>query len=243
MKGRTMNEQVERIADAGEYVLGTLSAPEREAFEQRLSADRALQAEVYGWQDRLLGLHAHVLPMGVRSEVWPRILQRVERTVPAVAGARAANDPNWRSLRFWRWAAGCGVAASLVLGSLLGLQLVQEKEAAGPRYLVVLQAPGEREAGWVVEAVAGGRVRLVPVGRTPALPPGKTLQFWTKPEGAARPTSLGLVSAGQAVEWPAAQLPGLGARQLFELTLEPEGGSPVGRPTGPILFVGRALTL
>ncbi len=26
---------------------------------------------------------------------------------------------------------------------------------------------------------------------------------------------------------------------LIEITLEPPGGSPTGRPTGPILFVGR----
>ena len=31
------------------------------------------------------------------------------------------------------------------------------------------------------------------------------------------------------------------ADQLFELTLEPEGGSPIGRLTGPVLFIGRTL--
>ncbi|WP_348754168.1 anti-sigma factor, partial [uncultured Aquincola sp.] len=64
-----------------------------------------------------------------------------------------------------------------------------------------------------------------------------------KPEGAAGPTSLGLVAAGQTVEIPATRLPGVGARQLFEITLEPEGGSTIGRPTGPILFVGRSVRL
>jgi anti-sigma-K factor RskA len=29
-----------------------------------------------------------------------------------------------------------------------------------------------------------------------------------------------------------------GPDQLFEITLEPAGGSPTGRPTGPILFKG-----
>jgi anti-sigma-K factor RskA len=28
---------------------------------------------------------------------------------------------------------------------------------------------------------------------------------------------------------------------LFEITLEPYGGSTTGRPTGPILFIGRAV--
>lgn len=237
-----MNEHYERIADAGEYVLGTLNPAERQAVEHRLARDPALLAEVYSWQDRLLGLHAHTMPMGVRHEVWTRIAQQLgpQAAPPPV---RAANDPSWRSVRFWRLAAGCGLAASLVLGSLLALRWGGVEPGPGPRYLVLLQAPGAGDPGWVVEAAAGGMVRLVPVGPTAAVPPGKTLQFWTKPEGAARPTSLGLVQVGQVVEVPAARLPGLGARQLFELTLEPEGGSPVGRPTGPILFVGRALTL
>ena len=73
------------------------------------------------------------------------------------------------------------------------------------------------------------------------VPAGKTLQFWTEPEGAAAPTSLGLVQAGQTVDLPATMLPAVESRQLFEITLEPEGGSPIGRPTGPILFVGRTV--
>jgi len=38
-------------------------------------------------------------------------------------------------------------------------------------------------------------------------------------------------------------LPGLADRTLFELTLEPEGGSPYNKPSGPILFVGKAVRL
>lgn len=74
-------------------------------------------------------------------------------------------------------------------------------------------------------------------------PAGKSLQFWTKPQGAAGPTSLGLVRAGEKLELPVAMLPGVGEQQLFEITLEPEGGSPLGRPTGPILYVGRTVHL
>ena len=40
-----------------------------------------------------------------------------------------------------------------------------------------------------------------------------------------------------------ARLPTLEAQQLFELTLEPEGGSPLDRPTGPVLFLGRTVQL
>lgn len=32
------------------------------------------------------------------------------------------------------------------------------------------------------------------------------------------------------------------SQQLYEITLEPEGGSPTGRPTGPVLMKGLATT-
>lgn len=37
------------------------------------------------------------------------------------------------------------------------------------------------------------------------------------------------------------KLPPLQANQLFELALEPAAGSPIGRPTGPIQLIGRAV--
>ncbi|HCP03638.1 MAG TPA: anti-sigma factor, partial [Pseudomonas sp.] len=39
----------------------------------------------------------------------------------------------------------------------------------------------------------------------------------------------------------AEQIGAVQAGQLFELTLEPEGGSPLNRPTGPVLYIGRAV--
>ena len=109
--------------------------------------------------------------------------------------------------------------------------------------LTVFQAPEGNPTGWVVEVTHGDRVRLIPVGPMSPVPAGKALQFWTKAEGAAGPTSLGLVAAGRTTELPAALLPAVGEKQLFELTLEPEGGSTLNRPTGPVLCLGRTLTL
>jgi hypothetical protein len=42
---------------------------------------------------------------------------------------------------------------------------------------------------------------------------------------------------------PRAKLPALESEQLFEVTLEPQYGSPTGRPTGAILAVGRMVRL
>ncbi len=229
---------------AGEYVLGTLADDERAAFERALAGDGTLQAEVYAWQDRLLGLIRRVAPVEPAPQLWAGIAARL--AAPAtVAGAAtppaAANDPLWRKLRRWQAFSGVALAASLLLAALLVLRGPAPADDA--RFLAVLQAPDDKSTGWVVEASARGGVRLVPVGPAAALPPGKSLQFWTKAEGAAGPTSLGLVQPGRVTELPAARLPVIEAKQLFELTLEPEAGSPLNRPTGPILFVGRTVRL
>ncbi len=107
---------------------------------------------------------------------------------------------------------------------------------AEPQYLALLQAPNNGSPWLVVVDAKAVHLRpLKPIEATA----GKSLQFWTKPEGASGPTSLGLVAAGRPTTIPLNRLPGVGQNQLFEVTLEPEAGSPLNRPTGPVLAVGK----
>lgn len=241
-----------RSAVAGEYVLGTLSRAERAAFELELQREPSLLAELYRWQDRLLPLTARVPPMQPRAETWSAIEAALAPPAAAIDAVRnvarggvgvGASAAVLRRLRRWQWIGSSALAASVMLAAVLGLQMLAPSADAPARYLAVLQAPQDRSTGWIVEVTRGDRVRLIPVGAAAPVPAGKSLQFWTKAENAAGPTSLGLIAAGRTTELPAAVLPALGERQLFEITLEPEGGSTVGRPTGPVLFLGRTLRL
>ena len=84
------------------------------------------------------------------------------------------------------------------------------------------------------------------MGLIPTMPlteEGQTIEPSVSVPTATAPTSLCLVPGDRATVIPAARLPALEPNQLFELTLEPETGSPIGRPTGPVLFVGRAVAL
>ena len=109
------------------------------------------------------------------------------------------------------------------------------------QYMVVLVAPQSQTPGWVVQAQAGEReVQLVPIAAM-QVPADRALEFWTKADGWAGPVSLGLVKPGEPVRIPLDKLPPLEPNQLFELTLEPATGSPIGKPTGPIQFIGRAV--
>ncbi len=237
-----------RSVAAGEYVMGTLTAEERATFEAALVSDRELQAEVYRWQDKLLTLALRIEPVEPQAGTWEGITARIDRPV-AVGGLTAAgratpaaNDSAWRSVRLWQTISGLATAACLAMVIVLFNHGPKLHTPPVDRYLTLLQAP-DKSTGWVVEVTAGSNLRLVPIGPADAVPPGKALQFWTKLEGAAGPTSLGLVTPGRALEVPLASLPGVAERQLFELTLEPEAGSPIGKPTGPILYVGRSVRL
>lgn len=217
---------------AAQYVLGMLDAEAQQAAEKRVTSDRAFAREVYQWQDRLLPLGRRVAPYAVPASILRRLLQHV------VPPARAATSW-WMRAGLWQ-----GVSAlSITLAVALAMRGPHEPAVSQvPRYLAVLNSPGN-EVLWVVEVATGDTLRLKPVGTMPVVPSAKALQFWTKPKGADKPTSLGLVPVGQALELPRASLPAVESEQLFEVTLEPEYGSPTGRPTGPVLAIGRMIAL
>ncbi len=228
-------DPLERAATAAEYVVGTLSAAEHDEVVQALPRDAGLQQDVYFWQDKLLAMTRMLAPVEPSPALWSRIEHSLSL---AKAGRSAAPaQPWWERLTFWRF----GAAFASVLAVVLALQLRPvDAPAPATRYLAVLQSPDKQDAGWIVEAFVGGKLRLIPLGTT-TVAPQKALQFWTKAQGASGPTSLGLVPPDRVTEIDVASLPTLEREQLFELTLEPETGSPIGRPTGPILYVGRTV--
>ena len=240
-----LDDPEDRDVAAAEFVTGTLAGDDRARFEATLATDADLQRAVYAWQDRLVDLARLAPPVEPAPTLWRRIDERLVAAVPTPASrgaTTAANEPLWNRLVTWRAATGAAIAASLVL-AVVAFRGGSNAVEPADRYLAVLQSPAGKDTGWIVEATAGTGVKLVPVGPAIPPPPGKSLQFWTKPDGANGPTSLGLVRPGEVVVVPLARLPALGERQLFEVTLEPEGGSPIGKPTGPVLYVGTTVHL
>ncbi|KTT45328.1 RNA polymerase subunit sigma-70 [Pseudomonas oryzihabitans] len=224
------DDETERLA--GEYVLGTLEAAERRQVERRLLTDASLRAAVARWEARLQPLAERVTPVEPSANLWPRIERSLGETD---AKATIRRESLWQRLALWQGLSAAGLAASLVLAVLLLMRPVPT-----PSYLVVLAAPSDRTPGWVIQTASAHDLQLIPLGRD-AVPSGKTLQFWTKADAWQGPVSLGLVQPGRTLQVPLDRLPPLEANQLFELTLEDQGGSPTGRPTGPIQFIGRAV--
>lgn len=224
----TASDDLDQLA--GEYVLGTLSAEQRQQVEQRLAHEPALQAAVDAWEERLLPLAYLAPPVVPSALLWPRI----ERSL---GNAVRRSTSIWDSLGLWRGLAGAGLAATLVLGGLL---LTRVTAVNAPTYLVVLVAPQDKAPGWVIQASNSREIQLIPLA-VAEVPRDKALEFWTKGDDWQGPVSLGLVKPGQTLSVPLDKLPPLESNQLFELTLEPASGSPIGKPTGPIQFIGRAV--
>ena len=217
-------------ARAAEYVLGTATAAEAAATERDMAADPALAEAVAAWERRLAPLAALALPEAPPSGLW-------ERIEAALSPAPAAPSPPWRD-RLLRWWAGGATAAALALGAYA---LLLSRPPAPP--LTAAMVADRTQAAWSVVAGPDGALRLVaaaPVsGPEPGVPPGQVMQLWALPPGATAPTSLALLEPGQRRVTLSAPAVRPVAGMLVEITAEPPGGSPTGRPTGPVLFIGR----
>lgn len=222
---------------AGEYVLGTLPEDERDYVQDRLQHDGALRAAVARWEARLAPLTELAEPVAPSDKLWRRISGSIDgrRAKPAFR-IRHTLRPAWTGFNVWRGLVSAGVAAAVLLSVALYVR------QPAPRYVVVLVAPQSQTQapGWMVQAAGRDTVELVPLGTT-SVPQGQALEFWTKADDWPAPVSLGLVQPGRTMQIPLDKLPPLVPNQLFELTLEPAAGSPIGRPTGPIQFIGRAV--
>ena len=229
-----MNDSLDELRQlAGEYVLGTLPLAERLQVERRMRTEPLLRDEVDAWERRLLPLTALAGPAEPSPGLWPRIAANL--TPPSVAAAGGWRRW-WDDLRLWRALAGGALAASVALASVLALR----PDPAQPAFMVVLVSPQERNAGYVVQASLNNQLTLTPLEGT-SVPSRKSLQFWTKGKDWGKPESLGLVTPNRALKVALGKLPRVEQGQLFEITLEPEAGSPTGRPTGPVLYIGRAV--
>ncbi|MBU0604264.1 MAG: anti-sigma factor [Gammaproteobacteria bacterium] len=233
-----MKDDMDNNTLAGQYVLGLLDADERAQVEQRTGHDADLRTQVDYWEQRMLPLTSMVEPEHLPPALWSRI----ERTLWPVAQAAARPGPSrwarlWDNLAFWRSLAATGFAAAMLL-AVLGLPGAPRE--ATPRFMVVLVAPDDKAPGWVVQASTTQSLKLIPLV-SQDVPSAKSLQFWTKADKWKGPVSLGLVKPGRPLDVTMAELPPMEDNQLFEITLEPETGSPIGRPTGPVLYIGRAV--
>lgn len=223
---------------AAAYVLGTLPVAQRKEVERALPGDGALRAAVEEWEARLLPLTALPEPVVPSAALWERIGRSI---APADAGAphQASRARWWNRIGLWRGLAASGFAAAAIMAVVVGVRMQFPEPSP---YVVVLAKPQDMRPGWVLRMIDDHTLQLEPLAAT-TVPDQRVLQLWTKADSWKGPVSLGLVTPGRKFKVRLDKLPPVQPNQLFEITLEPAGGSPLGRPTGPILYIGRAVKM
>lgn len=225
---------------AAEYVCGLLDGDRLVEAERRLTADRDFSQLVEGWRLQLAEFDDTADRVEPGADLWSRISSTVS-TAPQTQPDASGPVPGglWGNLRAWRVAAFSGALASVFLAALAAVffMAARNDQAGKPVYVAILVNDETRQAGAVVNVFASGRAEMIPLVDIP-VPQGRALEIWTLWDRAVGPRSIGLIDTARTTALKLDALPTTVADQLFEITLEPAGGSPVGRPTGPILFKG-----
>ncbi len=234
---------------AAQYALGSLRGLARRRFERLMQSDAGLEAAAAYWQSRLNGLVEALPPVEPPPHVWDAIERAIDPPIaPMIAATPAFADrtvvplrgrmmtrPS-RGIAFWRGAALAATAAAAMLAIYIG---VRQPAATVAEPIAVLNDESG-QAAFVVESGRDTRLLAVTQIAGAAAAPGKSYQLWLLPRGGAKPRPLGLMpQEGRVVLTLTSDDAGaLPAAVGVAISLEPEGGSPTGLPTGPVLFKG-----
>ena len=140
----------------------------------------------------------------------------------------------WNSIGLWR------LSTMIAISALIAMLFISPlRPSSSASYIAVLQAQqgADSGTGWVVEIAPDLSVRLSPLGDA-KVPDGRSLQFWTLIDQDQGPVPLGVLVPNDVNRLKPNALTKVVPDQLFEMSMEPKGGSPTGKPTGPVLFKG-----
>ena len=221
-------------AIADEYVLGLMEAADVDEVEVAMERDAELRSAIAASRERFLPLDMSVAPATITEQLW----QRIEAALPVqdqTAVMPRISNANDNRRNGWQMAAISAIAATFLLAIGLAYSLTRTVE---PLVVAVLiNDAGEVQA--VVEDF-GNEQATIRMLADFNIPGDKTIQVWTLPSRDSGPVSLGLIDGVRSARLAVPQLPTPRVDQLYEITLEDAGGSPTGRPTGPILAKGLA---
>ncbi len=220
-------------ADA--YVLGLMDEDEHRSTETEMERDESLARAVAVSRDKFLELDLVGPTASVSPDLWARIerqLGQQERTKSAAAPPAAVND---NGLSWWRGFGLSAAAASLLLVGALSYTLLRSAE---PQVIAVLMNE-QGEPVVMIEDFGNDTAKVIPLSDV-SVAADRSLQLWTLPSSDTGPVSLGVLDGWRTATVEGPDLPGPIEEQLYEITVEPLGGSPTGKPTGPILGKGFA---
>ncbi len=223
---------------AAEFVLGTLDARERASVAMRRHREPDLEALIVAWEQRLGALANEVEPVTPTAGLY----ERIEQTINALEKQQTGNAGDERAsvaslnkrLRRWQWSTALASAAAMVLVAVLVFEPAQEQ---GPQsFVAVFQENDQQPAFMLSVDLTKREMHIRPVTAEPMQ--GKSYQLWIKADSLGpTPRSVGVLNANLKLDRTALRDydPELLKEATFGISIEPEGGSPTGQPTGPAI--------
>ena len=216
------------IVLAGESTLGLLDKAQQALVAARIATDANFAAEVLRWETRLYPL-LNKADEAPPSDRWNKIIAELN----LVPDKRPANS----QVRLWQGIAGAAtaIAATLAVIFLSPSQSVQP--VAAPTLIAALANSAGPAAMSATYDAAHGELLITPVAFNPG---ARFPELWLINAG-GEAKSLGVIEASHASRVPIS--PALSKMLIsgatLAVTLEPKGGAPYGKATGPMLVSGK----
>lgn len=229
------NKRSDRSRDevlAGEYVLGVLPLPDRLRVEHRLRDDKAFQAIVARWQENLATFNneyaAEAPPSWLYAAVETKLFPKPADERP---GALI-----WSSLNFWRGLTLVTLSAAVFFAA--SAEGLFRKPAPSAPAVATLGSGTSSISLVTLFDRQSGRLKVTPVAA--GAEKSKSLELWLI-EGDDAPVPLGVLpdTGDGSIVIPPDMRGRLKNGLTLAVSLEPFGGSPTGKPTGPVVASGK----
>jgi anti-sigma-K factor RskA len=222
---------------AGELALGLLEGDERAIALRRVLAEPGFAREVERWRSYLAQLFADWPAIEPPAGLWDRIAGSLD-------GARRSRPIS----RLWRPIAGVTTLIAACLALVLFIRPAPPPPpgsapapiAHGPMLVAQLApSPSAASGAQAVAAVYDPVTDALRVGPAPLAGTGKAAELWVIPAGGA-PHSMGVLNPDRETPMPVGphNRPLLAPGATLAISIEPPGGSPTGKPTGPVVATG-----
>ncbi|MCW5703952.1 MAG: anti-sigma factor [Bradyrhizobium sp.] len=262
-----VDQEFAAVVQAWEFRLGVLNQMVGAVEPRPLVWDNIRRAIGHGGEQAPLVL-PEAPPLPPAAEFTPEandnaVAEPPPAAPPPPAVADSANVIQLsRRIRRWRNVASIASAIAAALLVMVGLQVYQpdalpdsirpqprtrvvEVKAPPPpaaaQYVALLQSGGGAPAFILTVDAATRNFTVRKVGAQPEA--GRSYELWIVSDKLQRPRSLGVIGNNDFTARPilAAYDNEIVNEATFAVSLEPQGGSPSGSPTGPVVFSGKLI--
>lgn len=216
---------------AAEYVLGVQSAEIRLELSKRMDTDPEFARLVAEWEYQLSDLNASYEPLS------PPFAVKQSIDAALFSDSNNVSSGFWNSLKLWRGIAIGALAMSAAI--ILPLVFRESPENDMQPLVAALQSDTGEIRFLALYEIGSESIRLSKIKSEKAT--DRDYELWLI-EADGTPQSMGVIADRnkQFVSLTAEFIAKINSGDTFAISIEPLGGSPTGKVTGPVIAVGQS---